>query len=48
MQLVVEYIARALDARGSHSQMYDMIVHLDTDQDCNARLLEIIRLYRAL
>lgn len=50
MQLVAEFIVRALAARGIRSHMYldDMIVYLETGQDCNARLLEIIRLYRAL
>lgn len=50
MQLVAEYMVRALAARGIRSHMYldDMIVYLEPGQDFQARLLEIIRLYRAL
>lgn len=50
MQLVAEFIVRALKVRGIRSHMYldDMIVYLDNGQDYQARMLEIIRLYRAL
>lgn len=50
MQLVADYMVRALELRGIRSHMYldDMIVYLEPGQDYHARLLEIIRLYRAL
>lgn len=50
MQLVAQYIVRALQARGLDCQMYldDMVLQLSPHQDYHARFTEVMMLYRAL
>lgn len=50
MQKIANYVVRALAARGIQCHIYldDMVMELDSDQDCHARFAEVLALYRAL
>lgn len=50
MQIIAQYIVRALQRRGISCQMYldDMIIQLAQGQDAHARFAEVMSLYRAL
>lgn len=50
MQLIAQFIVRAIQARGISCQMYldDMVVQLDHNEDFHTRFREIMALYRAL
>lgn len=50
MQMLANYVVRALGRMGIVCQMYldDMVLQLDKHQDCHARFMEVLRLYRAL
>lgn len=50
MQMIAEFLVRALAARGIVCQMYldDMIIQLSPDEDYNGRFREVMSLYRFL
>lgn len=50
MQLMAQFVVRALEVRGITCQMYldDMVIQLSPDEDYNSRFREVLALYRFL